>query len=78
MSKAREIVEKAMKANRPLSYKDLREMAEDTEANIAAALLSYYSSDKGMQEIANSPYAGTPPVEIVKSLLEEIRVLKEG
>ena len=68
-----------MKANRPLSYKDLREMAEDTEtANIAAALLSYYSSDKGMQEIANSPYAGTPPVEIVENLLEEIRVLKEG
>ena len=67
-----------MKANRPLSSNDLREMAEDTAANIAAALLSHYSSDRGMQESANSPYAGTPPVEIVESLVEEIRVLKEG
>jgi len=77
MNKARMITEKARgRVSSPLTYKDLLDMLEDSESNIREALLDYYRSEKGKQDIASSPHLGKTPEAIVESLMEEIRELK--
>ena len=77
MNKARMITEKAKgRVSGPLTYKDLLDMLEDSESNIQEALLDYYQSEKGKQDIASSPHLGKTPEAIVESLMKEIRELK--
>jgi hypothetical protein len=51
-------------------------MIGDTEEHIQAALLAYYQSPKGQQDIANSPHRDKPVEEIVGELMKEVKVLK--
>lgn len=64
------------KVRTPLKYSDLLDMLGDTEEHIYAALLAYYQSQKGRQDIDNSPHKGESAEAIVNDLMKEVRVLK--
>lgn len=77
MIKARTVTEKVKKrARKPLTYSDLLDMLGDSEEGIREALLDYYRSEKGKQDIASSPHSNKTPEALVESLMEEVRELK--
>lgn len=70
-------MEKAKKkARKPLSYSDLLDMTGDSDENIRSALLDYYLSEKGQQDIAASPHRGKSAEAVVDDLMKEVIALK--